>query len=386
MWPRRDAVLACLAVLWLACEGRVAMRVYRDAAVRTATGDAAPAAAAVQCPAGQEPRVVPSGAPIKLDLLFMIDDSPSMEEEQSNLARNFPRLIDALGGMAGGFPDLHLGVVSSDLGAGNSGYSGPCGTENGDRGVLQVRDGCGLDPANGRYLIAPADGSPANFTGDIADAFACLASLGTMGCGFEHQLQSVRMALSGFVVENQGFLRPDGNLAVVFITDEDDCSAPADTTMYNSVTPSVDSSLRCSFVGHLCNGSPPPVGGFSTPLVNCSAAADGGGKLIPVQTFVDEMRRLRTQSVTVSVIGGWPDDLASANYGFAYDPTAPQPDLLTYLPICESSNGTAAVGLRLKQFVDAFGPAGKIISICQDDLSNAMSQIGDLISTTVECQ
>jgi len=36
--------------------------------------------------------------------------------------------------------------------------------------------------------------------------------------------------------------------------------------------------------------------------------------------------------------------------------------------------------------VDAFGPAGQIMSICQDDFSNAMTQIGDLISTTVECE
>ena len=386
MGARQNALLACVAVLGLGCEGQVAMRVYRDASVRSASEDAAPAAAAVQCPAGQEPRVIQTGAPVKLDLLFMIDDSLSMSEEQANLARNFPRLIDALGGMAGGFPDLHLGVVSSDMGAGNSTYSGACGTPGGDRGVLQVRDGCGLDPAHGHYLIAPADGSPTNFSGDIADVFACLASLGTSGCGFEHQLQSVRLALSGFVVENNGFLRPDAHLAVVYITDEDDCSAPADSTMFSGSTPGVDMSLRCSIAGHLCSGSPPPVAEFSTPLANCSAAPDGGGELIPVQTFVDEMHRLRTQSVSVSVIGGWPDDVAAANYAIGYDPTSMQPDVLSSLAICQSSNGSAAVGLRLKQFVDAFGAAGKIISICQDDFSNAMSQVGDLISTTVECQ
>jgi hypothetical protein len=55
-------------------------------------------------------------------------------------------------------------------------------------------------------------------------------------------------------------------------------------------------------------------------------------------------------------------------------------------PICRSANGSAAVGLRMKQFVDAFGLAGKIISICQDDFSDAMAQVGELINTTVECQ
>jgi hypothetical protein len=40
----------------------------------------------------------------------------------------------------------------------------------------------------------------------------------------------------------------------------------------------------------------------------------------------------------------------------------------------------------MKQLVDVFGSAGKLISICQDDFSNAMAQVGELINTTVECQ
>ena len=364
------------------------MRVYRDAGVRRVVDDAGQplAAAAVQCPPGQTPRVVETGTPIKLDLLFMIDDSQSMSEEQANLARNFPRLIDALKQMPAGLPDLHLGVVSSDMGAGNSVTSGACATPIGDRGALRVRDGCGLDPAKGRFLISEAGGVNTNFTGDISAVFACLAELGTGGCGFEHQLQSVRMALSGFVADNNGFLRSDAHLAIVYITDEDDCSAPADSTMYGGRVAGQDSSLRCSLAGHLCHGAAPPATVFSTPLVNCTAAPDGGGKLIPVQTFVDEMKRLRTQSVSISVIGGWPDDVASANYAIGYDPTSIQSDVLSSIPICQSANGSAAVELRMKQFVDAFGPAGKIISICQDDFSNAMAQVGELINATVECQ
>jgi hypothetical protein len=105
-----------------------------------------------------------------------------------------------------------------------------------------------------------------------------------------------------------------------------------------------------------------------------------------VQTFVDEMKLLRTQSVSVSVIGGWPADVNSASYAIGYDSTSDTPDLLTSLPICESANGKAVVELRMKQFVDAFGAAGKILSICQDDFSDAMAQIGQLINSTVECQ
>lgn len=363
------------------------MRIYRDAGPRADAPVTDALAVAATCPPGQSPRVISTEGPIKLDLLFMIDDSPSMAEEQANLARNFPRLIEALATLPAGFPDLHLGVVSSDLGTGSSNLGGACGTSVGDRGALQVREGCGLDPNAGRYLVSEAGGTITNFTGDIAEVFACLATLGTSGCGFEHQLQSVRLALSGFVSENQGFLRPDAHLAVVFITDEDDCSAPADSTMYSGFVKDVDSSLRCSLAGHLCGGAPPPMEVYATPLSNCQAASDGGGQLIPVRTFIDEMRRLRTQSVSVSVIAGWPDDPAGATYGIGYDASSLLPaGSLASVPICQSSNGEAAVGLRLKQLVDAFGAAGKIISICQDDFSDAMAQVGELINTTVVCQ
>lgn len=365
------------------------MRVSHDGgAVKAKTDSGQPVQSqAAQCPAGTSPRVVATDTPVKLDLLFMIDDSPSMSEEQANLARNFPRLIDALKKLPAGFPDLHLGVVSSDMGAGAATLAGACGNSLGDRGVLQVRGGCGLDPSKGRYLISQNGGTQNNFDGDIADVFACLAELGTSGCGFEHQLQSVRMALSGFVADNSGFLRSDAHLAVVYITDEDDCSAPANTTLFEDFSDhSQDSSLRCSLAGHICNGKAPPAQVFSTPLANCSAAPDGGGKLIPVSTFINEMKQLHTQSVSVSVIGGWPADAPSANYAIGYDSSSSYPDLLTSLPICQSANGKAVVELRMKQFVDAFGAAGQIVSICQDDFSNAMAQIGDLINTTVECQ
>jgi len=387
MLARASLVALVFIEMVAGCEGRAAFRVPAgDGGVTKTVPDAGTLVSPSQCPVGTEPRVVELGTPVKLDLLFMIDDSPSMQEEQTNLARNFPRLIDELTKLPTGFPDLHLGVVSSDLGAGLARTSDACGVSGGDRGALQARGGCGLNSSKARYLTSENGGSKNNFTGDIADVFACMANLGTQGCGFEHQLQSARLALSGFVSENEGFLRSDAHLAVIYITDEDDCSAPGDTTIFENYVPGQDWSLRCSLYGHRCDGSQVPAAVFSTPLAHCSAAPDGGGKLIPVQTFIDEMKQLRTQSVTVSVIGGWPSDTSNALYAVGYDSTSQYPEVLSSIPICSSANGKAAAGLRLKQFVDAFGPAGKILSICQDDFSNAMAQIGQLINTTVECQ
>src|SRR5215210_5752513 len=82
-----------------------------------------------------------------IDILFVIDDSPSMLDKQTNLKNNFGNFIDVLNTIQGGLPDVHIGVVSSDVGTkattdgpataigqiGNGGCSG-----NGKSGNLQT--------------------------------------------------------------------------------------------------------------------------------------------------------------------------------------------------------------------------------------------------------
>ena len=50
-----------------------------------------------------------------VDVLFVIDDTSSLEIQQ-NLKNNFPSFINVLNLVEGGLPNLHLGVVTSDLG------------------------------------------------------------------------------------------------------------------------------------------------------------------------------------------------------------------------------------------------------------------------------
>jgi hypothetical protein len=63
----------------------------------------------------------------------------------------------------------------------------------------------------------------------VAGAFSCIAQLGPDGCGYEQSLEAMYRALDPAV--NPGFIRDDAALAVLFITDEDDCSA-RDTSLY----------------------------------------------------------------------------------------------------------------------------------------------------------
>src|SRR5262249_14880786 len=66
----------------------------------------------------------------------------------------------------------------------------------------------------------------------LADTFTCMASAGSQGCRFEHQLESVYAALHNNPA-NVGFIRPDAALAIVFLTNEDDASAPPDTDVFD---------------------------------------------------------------------------------------------------------------------------------------------------------
>src|SRR5215213_4348891 len=115
----------------------------------------------------------------------MIDNSGSMEEEQASLALNFPLFMRKL--EERGKVDLHLAVISSDVGAGNI-KVGNC-HDIGDAGIFRIGSGCGLN-SGASFLTVDREGRR-NFSGDLPSTFACIANLGIKGCGFEHQLQSL---------------------------------------------------------------------------------------------------------------------------------------------------------------------------------------------------
>jgi hypothetical protein len=317
----------------------------------------------------------------KLDLVFMIDNSGSMKEEQAALARNFPLFMQAL--EARGKVDLHLAVISSDVGAGNI-DSGNChGT--GDGGMFRTGSGCGLEPG-AAFLTVDRQGNK-NFSGDLQSTFACIADLGIKGCGFEHQLQSLRTAL--YRPEQAGFLRPDAHLGIVLITDEDDCSGETDATLYAENRPGQDPNLRCATAGHVCGGQEVPAALFNAPLASCQPYERGADaasrlqRLINVSEVVAQIKALKAGTdggVTVSAIMGW-DDGPGASYRVQAGSQG-----LDLGPIC----GTLAGGpwsmpaVRLKRFVDSFGAQGSWFSMCEPDLAPAIEKIGETIKPPVD--
>jgi len=409
---------------------------------------------------------VPASPAREVDILFVVDNSPSMDPKQAALAANFPKMIQQLQQLPGGMPDVHIGVVSSDMGAGMEGLGGNCNTVLGDRGLLWGNDptpgvratvapgsqwamaagitnGCGLS-SGARWIEdiqLPTGGRQTNYQGSLTDVFACLAKgVGVGGCGYEHQLQALRLALNpqktgcdsagtnctDVNMANVGFLRPSAYLAIVLVTDEDDCSAaPEDTTndsMFlqkprgTSGATTETGSLRCAARGHVCNGQPIPnytdpargyTGvGFSASLANCAAKDQLDPSrpdphylpLVRVQDVIDSVNAVKSRprdQILVSGIIGWPanDDPTSVQYQIGKDPTSikGQENLWDYMPVCTvpsvmSADGSvykAYSGLRLKSFIDAYGQHGRHFSICNSDFTDATSQVGKAIADTM---
>src|SRR5262249_51631528 len=129
--------------------------------------------------------VLPAGTPTRdLDILFVVDNSTSMAPKQAALTANFQRFMDVLQAFPGGMPNVHIGVVSSDVGIGGFTAEGCVGS--GDDGLLQNRARGACTPPTDRYIsdVAGPGGRVTNYSGKLADAFTCIAQLGTLGCGY----------------------------------------------------------------------------------------------------------------------------------------------------------------------------------------------------------
>ncbi len=388
-------------------------------------GDQAPATTAAASAA-----ISPGAA--KLDLLFMVDDSSSMTTAQQKLLQEMQSFAAALDGLPGGLPDLHVAVVSSDMGApGDETTSIGC-TPNGDAGQFQFapRGDCtsaGLAP--GATFISNSGGVP-NYTGSLADVLSCIAPLGSMGCGFENQLGSVARALGVDgrgppPATNSGFLRPDAELAIILLTNEDDCSAPPDTKLYSldGGQQSISNPLgpianyRCNQFGHLCKDPsssrpdalvPPPLrpstgSGDSPTLTMTECVSDDGcdGLLTPVQTFVSGIKALKddpSQIVVGAIVA--PPDPYTISWVPPFSPTPgiagelwPQimhscgptglDDLNPAAQIsADDSFGDPAV--RIAQWVRAFGDNGFVSSICDSTYVTPMQQFAALIAAHLQ--
>ncbi|MDQ3031945.1 MAG: hypothetical protein M3Y87_05965 [Myxococcota bacterium] len=346
-----------------------------------------------------------------LDLLLMVDNSNSMSEEQASLAAALPRLVQML---ASGDSDgdgevdfdpiesLHIGVVTSDMGVG--GHAVPTcdgarfGAMFGDDGVMITRGRTGIAGCVATY--------PAIFEfrrGDDPVAFAadvsCVAQVGTGGCGFEQQLEAVLKALSpstptewtraGYVPPvffgstsghgdraNAGFVRADSVLAVVLLTDEEDCSVtnpdlfdPGSDTFSGT-----DLNLRCFTYPEATH----PVERYTTGI-------EGHGGLLGLRR---DPRRL-----VFGLIAGIPVDALPASGAADYDAILAHPNMMESIdpsmttrlrPSCNVPGRGVAFAprrmVRVAQQLDQAGAHVALGSICDASLGSVTRALIDAVA------
>ena len=197
----------------------------------------------------------PWGQCVALDVVFVIDGSSSMAEEQLNLAAQYPQMIDQLRTVFDddGDPlptDVHL-MVMPVVGLNplcpqdeEPGFrplwqpqTDPC-TERLEDFVLEgegeaqsFEQACELscpDPVAplDPYIAFNSEGS--NVPGDaVEQAFGCLAPQGVASCDYGSILETMLQALNPGAEWNSGpdpFLREGAALVIVVIADEPDCS------------------------------------------------------------------------------------------------------------------------------------------------------------------
>jgi len=352
-----------------------------------------------------------------VDILFVIDDSGSMAEEQALLAQNFGAFIGVLEA-----PDVkanyRIGITTTDMD--NPRCSKEANTPtmgdlvlsscldrvdqgdfvfNGVEPPLDAAFACTAvcDKTDADLQIRPtttdrdeeAKARPwleniegvTNIPDDVStlEAFQCFGPPGVAGCGFESHLESMYQALSRADVNgdaNYGFLRDEAILSVVFLTDELDCSLNEkhegvfinNKVFWNDPEDPLPTSSVCLRAGVECTGSGDPnfeeCYAENYDEAGAAGASDDDAVLYPVGRYTDflqgvedEKRTIASdQEVLVAVIGGVPEGYAAGDEEIDYSSVADQLFLDDFgiAPGCTLGEGTALPPVRMKEFAESF--------------------------------
>lgn len=348
-----------------------------------------------------------------VDVLFVVDNSGSMREEQATLIREIPRLVRTLStGDRNGdgvqefepVTSLHVGVVTTDMGSGNQSGVRTCNIGLGDDGILQrtVRE------PSGDCMPSYPSGTFEFLRGEDTEAFStaigCVVNLGTEGCGFEQPLEAPLKALTpasaqiwtaeGYapprfyeaetglpnrlpghaLAANSGFLRPNSVLTVVLVTDEEDCSVMnyeifSGAGMFMSIPPNV----------------------------RCNEFANDPDIVYPVSRYVEGFAGLRRspELLVFSAIVGIPPatETAASAHDFAavlrHPDMQPRPDSSGTMlsPSCMTPSGTAYPPIRIVQTAAALHARGanvSLTSICTNSFAGAFDSLINRVEVAID--
>ncbi|MEM6996998.1 MAG: hypothetical protein AAF721_41225, partial [Myxococcota bacterium] len=365
------------------------------------------------------PHVLATSPPRGVDILVIVDNTPSMAAEQAALASALGQLVESLAAVN----DVRIAFTTTDNGnpwcVGTSPEAGALAVTScqarvaefsdpllGDQSAVGCTDVCTLptltvlptnegfgSEAKARPWIESVAGV-ANVDVALRDAVQCALPQGTTGCGFEQPLESMRKAVKRSLQVGEpaeGFVRPDAELAVVVLTDEIDCSHdPAWQEIFSSdgtqvlwsnpVEEPMPTSGLCWNAGVTCSG------GTADAWETCvaddkgvagEAVAAADAVMFPVSRYVALFEEVAQRQapylgepfVSLFVIAGVPSGY-SVGGARAYPRNVDDATLSEFGigPVCGADPG-AVPTVRMLELAENNPELvnGRVASICDDD-------------------
>ena len=261
----------------------------------------------------------------KVDFLFVIDNSASMEPFQTKLSAHYGPFIDTISSTLT-TNDFHIMVLDSDACGEFEFFTNPgvhpydptidnqCAADFGCEGTVgagQVRD-CGV-PGGVRYLTSQLDDAT------LKSSFQCLAAVGDGGSFHELPMMAMTRALKEEKDAcNAGFLRDDAILVVFHVSNDLPSGEPDDLSQES----------------------------FGTPQ-------------------------------------SWYDAVVAAKKGIATNIVAV--GLFDHVPtVCPHPSNGSGAAVKFGEFIKLFGNRGILAHICEPDYTPLLEQAVALIDTTCD--
>ncbi|MDP2312838.1 MAG: hypothetical protein Q8P41_08025 [Pseudomonadota bacterium] len=207
---------------------------------------------------------------LTVDVLWIMDDSGTMSEEQSNVVANLGAFVGVLDGFGA---DWQVGVTTTNVEA--------------DGGALVAG-----------VITAYVDG--------VAEAFAAAVDVGTSGSRDEQGLRAMELATSEPLLSgaNAGLVRTGADLAVIVLSDEDDHS-PGDVEAYEGHLAALKGEGRVrlsAVVGELPAGCASPYAAADPAERYLDVAVWSGGLTDSIcrQDFSETMKQLALNAMGLS--------------------------------------------------------------------------------------
>ena len=318
----------------------------------------------------------------RFDILFVVDTSPVMQGMRASLAAQARSFSSVFQSFPGGLSDLHIAVISSDMGTAGGTPAAGC-SSLGDNAAFYTG---GMFFTDGKAYLAdgPEWGLPGqrlrNFQGSFTDALVNMLTLPPTTCRYAQPFRAISRALFPLAGEpgsggNQsgagttGFIRSDAQLVVVVISANDDCSLAPDF-LSQPIPDDKATAYRCFADSITCDEAATTIG----PHHNCRPDPKPGA--LSATILRKKLSQIKNEkSVFVSLITGDVPDVTQVGVAAIAHSAGPGLALNQACSYADAARSLIATpSVRLMDFSSKFRN-NSTTTICNQDLSDALSRV-----------